>query len=169
MRSKPTVFVLGCYHELQEHPSSYHESDGNKYTDALEQQLKNGVISFIGEEAGTMTNTFARRVAADRCIEYANIDIPTQAKEQIRYVYLGEQQFDDKKQAFVPVNTHSQYRKAWNLVREFHMYKSFEVLSSKHPSSLLICGLLHRIPLKTLLEDTHEVCDITPNYDLFQS
>jgi hypothetical protein len=164
MSSKPTVYFLGCYHQLQEHLSvSSGQSDGEKYSTALHERIKAVDITFIGEEAGEMHDTLARRAATGN-IQYANLDIPLQAKKLIRYVREEEQVLNKEGTAFVFLETFPEYRNAWGLVREYHMYKTFVEESASHSNKLLICGLKHVAGLKRLLAESHDIQDITPVY-----
>src|SRR5690349_6895008 len=152
MSSKPTVYILGCYHQLQEHPSSNNQSDGKTYSTALEDLLKNVHITFIGEEAGGMNNTFARRLALQQSIKYEDLDLPPDARNLIRHLHEEEPVMNKEHTEFAFREDFPEYRRAWGLVREFHMYKTFEKLSKGHSISMLICGLKHVKGFQALLK-----------------
>ena len=111
-----------------------------------------------------MPDTLARRVALERKIQYADLDIPSDAKRQIHYVREDEYVMNKDVTDFELLDTFPEYRKSWGLVREFHMHKTFFNESGSHSQKLLICGHKHVTGLSRLLADTHYIQDITPIY-----
>ena len=158
------MYIVGCYHQLQDILATNSNADAAAYSNSLDDVLKN--VTFVGEEAGDMKDTLARRLADKKGLKYSNLDIPPEAKKLIRYVREEEYVINREHTAFELQDSFPAYRKAWGLVREFHMYKTFLNESASHSIALLICGLKHVEPLQDLFSETHEVHVITPTYTI---
>ena len=158
----PVLKLLGCYHQLQVRSgrgaSAY---DSKLYTNTLAELLVG--VRIVGEEAGGMMDTIAKTMAEAAHCPYHNVDIPRVAKEQIRYVVDGQQEPNPEGTDIVIANSFPQYRKAWGLVREFHMFKTFSDLL-KCQDGLLICGIDHICGLKALFAETYDVRHFVPPY-----
>lgn len=159
----PILKLLGCYHQLQVQPcSNGFANDSRLYKDTLVELFPG--LSIVGEEAGDMENTIAKAMAEAFHCQYHNLDIPRSVKEHIEYVPEGQQVPNDDGTGIVIANNWPQYRKAWGLVREFHMFKTFLDLL-KGQDGLLICGIDHICGLKALFEETYnDVRPIVPPY-----
>ena len=81
MSLKPSILLLGCYHELQgKVPPQRFNPDGENYANALKQCVAG--VTFIGEETDT-DGTLAHGLANERKIGWANVDISTDLKKLI--------------------------------------------------------------------------------------
>jgi hypothetical protein len=164
MPAKPVLFLLGCCHEVQlKVPPVHFRNDAKVYLATLNACASE--VTFIGEEAGWIADSMASAIARKRKVVYHNIDIPEDVRKRIYHLVQGEQMVDDYLGKVVEDESYLGYRKAWGLVREYHMHKSFLELAGSHSQAILICGLGHLDGFKRLFDSSHEIRDITPIYD----
>ena len=153
-REKQTIVVLGCEHRVQ---LVDNESDSG-FRRQVEHIAVEHAIRFIGEEAEQGRCSIAQQIAARRGLRYLNIDIPHRVQNEIR---LRSSMIFNKHKRLVEVVAHSdRYVIAWNLVREHHMFKTFEEALLAGEPSLLICGRSHVAGLTELFGEKYQVVPI---------
>jgi len=136
-REKQTIVILGCEHRVQ---LVDNESDP-VFRRQVEQVAAEHAIRFIGEEAEQGRCSIAQQIAAQRGLRYLNIDIPHVVQNRI---HLRSSMIFNRAKRLVEVVEHSdRYVIAWNLVREHHMFKTFEEALLAGEPSMLICGRSH--------------------------
>jgi hypothetical protein len=151
------VVVVGCIHQAQlPETGSAYSSAQRQFRDLLQSLIVKQDIRFIGEEATFLEEatsqkvTIARQLADHHELRYRNIDIGFNCKKEIRHRLPKE--FNDETQEIEDLLVSDPYAKAWNLVREYHMYATaLEELQHYPEPSVLIVGALHAAPLTTLL------------------
>ncbi len=117
------------------------------------------------EEAGPTKTPLACKIAGLREVSYYDVDIPQTVKGLIYYEFEGKKVMNEDDTAYELDTTWVKYRKAWGLVREFHMSRSFIKHAAGHSDTLLICGISHLQGLKELLRENFLIADVTPNYE----
>jgi hypothetical protein len=163
--SNVPLIVVGCFHQAQflSVRSGYEESQ-RAFTDLIESLVKQHDVRFIGEEAtfvdGYAEQATTAKAVADRLqLRYLNIDIPLMCKETIRH--RPPNQFNEETLQFEDLLAIDKYAKAWNLVREYHMYQiALEQLQTFPEPSLLVVGILHVEPISSLLPPWIDVTKI---------
>jgi predicted RNase H-like HicB family nuclease len=172
--NRPQVLILGCFHQAQDPPGPPHlpipACFWNTHREAFGQLVKRIVeehgVRLIGEEAHPATSTSAAKLAEANGIPYKNLDIPTEVQNQIRLrPAAGE---DPATGRWKKYEDEDKYRKAWDNVREFHMFESFLDFQNGQSPSLLICGGAHQNGFRRLLRSRkYEVLlyvfDLTPD------
>ena len=153
-RQKLTIVILGCQHLVQLVENELNPT----YRQLIETVLEQHGVGFIAEEAEQGRNSIAQEIAATRGLRYQNIDIPLSVQRQIR---LPPYMKFNRATGLVEVVVDSyKYALGWNLVREYHMYKTFvDALTGADPS-LLICGRSHVTGLVELFGDRYKVIPI---------
>jgi hypothetical protein len=166
MHSRPQVTLLGCYHQIQRLRQPERVCNNYLLFEKAIDDCLDGGVTLVCEEAGDLNETLAASKARSRALGYFDLDIPKEAKALICYVREGEQAMNDDCSALVTVETWPAYRKAWGLVREFHMSQCFDKYAQGHSYSLLVCGIAHLRGLTDLLVAKHFVTIVTPAYEL---
>jgi hypothetical protein len=150
-REQQTIIILGCQHLVQ-----LVENEAKPtFRQLLEAVIEQHGVGFIGEEAEQDRRSIAQEMAATRNLRYQNLDIPRSVQGQIRlppYV-----KYNGTTGLLEVVVDSDKYAVAWNLVREYHMYKTFvDALTGVEPS-LLICGRSHVTGFVELFGDRYRV------------
>ena len=142
-----------------------YEADQRQFRELIEDVVSGHGIKFVGEEAKQGKRSIAEDIAAFSGIRYANIDIPLDVQEKIQKQPADV--FNDEKLEWESLLKSDKYAKAWNLVREFHMYRSFLQTLHTGEQALLICGRLHVQGLTELLSQHMETIPICfgPKFD----
>jgi hypothetical protein len=153
-REKRTIVILGCEHLVQLVENELSPT----FRQLVEAVLEQHGVGFIGEEAEQERRSIAQEIAAIRGLRYQNIDIPLSVQRQIR---LPPYMKFNRATGLVEVVVDSdKYALGWNLVREYHMYKTFvDALTGADPA-LLICGRSHIAGLIELFGDRYKVIPI---------
>jgi hypothetical protein len=149
--SSPIPLVLiGCFHEAQiDASASRYEGARISFRQALESIIDQHGIRLIGEEIEASKPSIARGIAERRNLRYLNIDIPEDCRKWVKH--RPPRLFNEVTQRFDDLLLSDEYAKAWNLVREYHMYESaLEGLRESPEPSLLIVGKLHVEPLAAM-------------------
>ena len=155
------LILVGCNHELQiEKPGSCYEPAQEAFRKRLDELIEHYSVKFIGEEADPSAESIAQAIARERKLRYLNIDIPKNCKADIKHVL--PKKFNDSTNEWEDQLETNRYAKAWNLVREYHMYKVVKVQLTDEPS-LLIVGKLHIKPLMELGFAGFKTYDLTPS------
>ena len=156
---KPTTIIVGCAHEVQgakPHPTT--EDEQQQFRQLITELIRRHGIRFIGEEfkqggeAEKAGGSIAQEVAAAHGVTYEPIDIPLPIQEGIK----RRSTFDfDPATGGKDVTYSNEYCVAWNLVREYHMFQSFQdaqiTLDPGAKPALLICGRWHLPRVQKLL------------------
>jgi predicted RNase H-like HicB family nuclease len=137
-------------------PACFWNSHREVFGQLVKRIVEEHGIRLIGEEAHPATSTSAAKLAEANSIPYRNLDIPPEVQNQIRLrPAAGE---DPATGRWKKYEGEDKYRKAWDTVREFHMFETFLDFRSGHSPSLLICGIAHQDGLSELLQSReHEV------------
>jgi len=137
------VIVVGCDHDVQ---SKHHaddpriESDRRYFRDTVADLIHRYAVKYIGEEAAWDCVTATQGLAQEHSVRYSRIDIPKEAQLQINVrPYPGDS-------ARI-----SEYWLAWQLVREWHMYKTFCAHLEGAQSTMVVCGRYHAPGIINLL------------------
>jgi hypothetical protein len=128
-----------------------------RFAGQIEMLVAQHSIRFIEEEAtfaseddSPQASTIAKTIADRLQLRYMNIDIPLGCKNAIRHRKATF--FNDVTLEFEDLLASDKYAKAWNLVREYHMYETaLEQWRSCPEPTLLIVGKLHVQPISVLL------------------
>lgn len=164
MSERPKVVLLGCFHQAQfliprEVQSCWCQPSAD-FAECLKTVVNKYGITFIGEEAAQAQDrvSSAATLAEARAIRYKNIDIPQCAQAQIQ---VRPRDGTDSNGQHVNYEGKDEYRIAWDLVREYHMYQTFLEFQKGRNPSLLICGTGHQRRLVLLLSKDFEVVEET--------
>jgi len=164
MSERPTVVLLGCFHQAQFLIPTWVENCWCQPSADFDRLVKTVVeeygIRSVAEEATQAQDRIssAAAVAKAKEIPYENIDIPNAVQEQIK---LHPEKGKDEEGRYVRHEGKNLYRIAWDLVREYHMYKTFLEFQKGQNPSLLICGAEHQSMLAVLLSQDFEVVQKT--------
>jgi hypothetical protein len=143
------LFIIGCCHQAQIDADSTYRHAQRELRQRLTGLIDQHGIRFIGEEAPQRQETTAKKIADSRGLRYLNIDIPLEAQQKIHH--QPESRFNDETGEIENLLARDSYAKAWNLVREFHMFRTALVQLETFPEpSILVVGLLHLDPLAAL-------------------
>jgi hypothetical protein len=153
-REKLTIMILGCEHRVQ---LVENESD-QKFRQLVENVIEQNGVRFIGEEAEQGKRSIAQEIAEKGSVKYKNIDIPHAVQAEIRL--RPHMKFNRTTRLVEVVVDSDKYVLAWNLVREYHMYKTFEDALAGVEPSLLICGRSHVTGFTELFGDRYRVIPI---------
>jgi hypothetical protein len=152
--SKHTVFLVGCTHEVQLLDTVRgQETEQKEFRELIAALVKRERISFVGEETKQGHRSTGEDVANIAGIPYLNVDVPIETQTQIKK--RPATLFDGEK--IVDVVNSDEYAKAWNLVREYHMYQTFVDHVCECETSLFICGRAHVHGLERLLREHFDV------------
>jgi len=139
---KPKLVILGCYHEIQRAAVvPQYEADQQFLRSLIPELIEQHNIQFIGEETKQGQESIAAEIATRRGIRYVNIDIPLDVQHQIKT--RPSTIYNEDKRVVESIVHSDKYSKAWNLVREYHMYRTFMEQLGCDECSLLVCGRLH--------------------------
>jgi hypothetical protein len=157
MFSQPVpLIVLGCFHEVQSViGGATYNADRQRFRELLRSVVSQSQIKFIGEEATFFKKlqppmeTFAETLAAELKLGYRNIDVSLECKRTI--YHRPPRQYNDITGEVEDLLASDKYAFAWNLVREYHMFKvALKEIQQFPAPSLLIVGRLHVEPIAAL-------------------
>ena len=146
------LFIIGCCHQAQIDVDSIYRDARRELRRQLTDLIDHHGVRFIGEEAKQGRTTIAETIASSRGLRYVNIDIPLEVQAQIHH--QEHTRYNEEQCVIEDLLETDQYAKAWNLVREFHMFwNALEELGKFLEPSILVVGLLHLAPLAALFNN----------------
>ncbi len=158
MPANSKVHVIGCSHEAQSlNPIAQAQAEAGRLVAKFHEVLSDAHDVFLAEETKQGQTSKLGQLAHEAGHKYLNVDVPIEAQELIRHIPPTE--IDEVSEEVIDNLCINKYAKAWNLVREYHIYKCFaqELLLAKG-TAILVCGQLHMKPIAKLLEsDSYSV------------